>query len=416
MSTLETKISRTGYKLSQLCRAADYHPSTIHYYVRIGLLHVPRKIGLGLYLYDEDHLDRLRKIRALRKRENLSLARIKEMLRQDEEPRIEDQEDAVQVSRTPPARPAAPTVIQLTQKSEENREKILDAATELLAIKGYEGTAVSDITESISIAKGSFYLYFRDKRELFAACIQRWAERITREGERATMSRETNFVARHIMRMVACFEECPSFVGILTLVKFASTGEDAGIARVAKEALAKIADPIRWDLRRAVAAGAVREVDEEFFVSVLVGMAETVGYRLMNGSECDVPSCIHKCVDMIACGVIPRTAIAPRTKEPQRRSGEITDVRGDRVKVREIYFGGKPYLAGRIGQGEIRLDTERIAYILFDPTHAEYGVKVTMTDGEQAGVELDGNMIVSAASSVGLYTIPLRRVRSISFA
>jgi hypothetical protein len=114
--------------------------------------------------------------------------------------------------------------------------------------------------------------------------------------------------------------------------------------------------------------------------------------------------------------VIPRTAIAPRTKEPQRRSGEITDVRGDRVKVREIYFGGKPYLAGRIGQGEIRLDTERIAYILFDPTHAEYGVKVTMTDGEQAGVELDGNMIVSAASSVGLYTIPLRRVRSISFA
>jgi AcrR family transcriptional regulator len=415
MSTLETNIGRKGYKLSQLCRAADFHPSTVHYYVRIGLLHVPRKTGLGLYLYDDDHLEKLKRIRTLRKRENLSLARIKEMLRQDEEPRMEDRRHPVHVSKATPIQPAGPTVIQLTQKSEETREKILDAATRLFARKGYEGTAVSDITEAVGISKGSFYLYFKDKREVFAGCIGRLADRLERETDSAQSSREGNFVAAHIKRMVACFEACPSFVGMLHLVRFASTGEDAGLARIATEALARIENPMRRDLRRAIAAGVVREVDEECFVSVLVGTAESIGFRRMSGRACNVPSSMERCVDMIARGVIPRTGGAPRPKDPQRCSGEITDVRGDRVKVREIYFGGKPHLAGRIGEGEVQLDTGRIAYILFDHTSPACAGKVTMADGEQAGVELDGNMIVSAASSVGLYTIPLRSVRSISF-
>jgi len=90
-------------------------------------------------------------------------------------------------------------------------------------------------------------------------------------------------------------------------------------------------------------------------------------------------------------------------------------VKGDVVKVREISFGGKPYLAGRFGQGEVRLDTEKIAFILLDHTGPGCVVEVTMTNGEKKTLEQDGNLIVSAASSVGLYTLPFHRLRSISF-
>ena len=85
------------------------------------------------------------------------------------------------------------------------------------------------------------------------------------------------------------------------------------------------------------------------------------------------------------------------------------------VKVREISFGGKPYLVGRLGEGEVRLDTEKIAFILLDHTGPGCVVEVTMTNGEKTTLEQDGNLIVSAASSVGLYTVPFHRLRSISF-
>jgi len=101
--------------------------------------------------------------------------------------------------------------------------------------------------------------------------------------------------------------------------------------------------------------------------------------------------------------------------EQRRRAGTITDVRGEKVKVREICFGGKPYLIGRIGEGEIRTDTERIAFIRVDHTGPDCTVEVTMTDGEKTVLKQDSNLILSAASSVGLYAIPFHRVRSISF-
>ena len=52
---------------------------------------------------------------------------------------------------------------------------------------------------------------------------------------------------------------------------------------------------------------------------------------------------------------------------------------------------------------------------LLDQTDPECIVEVTMLDGETSNLEQDGNLIVSAASSVGLYTIPFRNIRSISF-
>ena len=75
----------------------------------------------------------------------------------------------------------------------------------------------------------------------------------------------------------------------------------------------------------------------------------------------------------------------------------------------------KDHISEIITEGEIRLDTEKIAFILLDHTDQGCMVKVTLIGGEKTTLAQDGNTIVSAASSVGLYTIPFHRLRSISF-
>jgi AcrR family transcriptional regulator len=60
---------------------------------------------------------------------------------------------------------------------EEKREAILEAATQCFAKKGYNETTVDDIAKASSTSKGSIYLYFSSKEEIFFLLNERRTER-----------------------------------------------------------------------------------------------------------------------------------------------------------------------------------------------------------------------------------------------
>jgi len=58
-------------------------------------------------------------------------------------------------------------------RKEERREQILQAALREFARGGYHGTHVSQVVRAAGVARGTFYLHFRSKHEVFAALIDR---------------------------------------------------------------------------------------------------------------------------------------------------------------------------------------------------------------------------------------------------
>lgn len=54
----------------------------------------------------------------------------------------------------------------LAEKKEKKRAALLDAAFELFTVKGFSQTSVNDIAEKAGVAKGTFYLYFKDKEDI----------------------------------------------------------------------------------------------------------------------------------------------------------------------------------------------------------------------------------------------------------
>src|SRR5476651_1611623 len=52
------------------------------------------------------------------------------------------------------------------------REAILTAALEEFSARGFEATRLDDVARRASIAKGTIYLYFRDKESLFQELIR----------------------------------------------------------------------------------------------------------------------------------------------------------------------------------------------------------------------------------------------------
>lgn len=55
---------------------------------------------------------------------------------------------------------------------ESTQERIVQSARVLFGRLGFEGTTTAEIARSAGIAEGTIYRHFRDKKELFIACVE----------------------------------------------------------------------------------------------------------------------------------------------------------------------------------------------------------------------------------------------------
>jgi len=65
---------------------------------------------------------------------------------------------------------------------------VLDAAIRRFALFGYKRTVIDDVARDVSIAKGSFYLYFKGKEDLFLGAINLERQRLQEEVEASLKS------------------------------------------------------------------------------------------------------------------------------------------------------------------------------------------------------------------------------------
>jgi AcrR family transcriptional regulator len=60
----------------------------------------------------------------------------------------------------------------------ERRQAILDAALEVFAAQGFAAARLEDVARQAGVAKGTLYLYFRDKEELFEQILRVEGEQV----------------------------------------------------------------------------------------------------------------------------------------------------------------------------------------------------------------------------------------------
>ena len=66
----------------------------------------------------------------------------------------------------------------IVKTHQERKNELLDTAQVLFYKNGYENTSVADVIDSVNIAKGTFYHYFKSKRDLLDQIIDRIAQNI----------------------------------------------------------------------------------------------------------------------------------------------------------------------------------------------------------------------------------------------
>lgn len=77
-------------------------------------------------------------------------------------------------------------------KKIEKEKKLCDAAFELFSTKGLNETSIDDIAKGAGVAKGTFYLYFKDKYDIVDRIILKKTSAIMKEAVAKTIEKEFN--------------------------------------------------------------------------------------------------------------------------------------------------------------------------------------------------------------------------------
>lgn len=92
------------------------------------------------------------------------------------------------------------------EKKKQKQEALLMSAFELFTSKGINNTSISDIAKQAKMAKGTFYLYFKDKYDIRDRLIANKASRLFERAEEAmrkekfsTLEEKVVFLVNHVV-------------------------------------------------------------------------------------------------------------------------------------------------------------------------------------------------------------------------
>jgi AcrR family transcriptional regulator len=92
---------------------------------------------------------------------------------------------------------------QETSKRQERADRILDAAAELILRWGYDKTTVDDISRKAGVAKGTIYLHWKTREDLFEALMRREQLRLAEDYVRCLAADPAGATLRGIFRSLA---------------------------------------------------------------------------------------------------------------------------------------------------------------------------------------------------------------------
>ena len=166
----------------------------------------------------------------------------------------------------------------MTNLSDETRSRILDAAADVFADKGYHDARMDEIVAASKTSKGGVYHHFPSKNYIFFALIDKFTKLL--EGRlRATIEKEEHGLQRVDAAIKICMQ---TFGQHRTLAKIALV-QAVGLGETFEEKRREIndhfAEIIQKYLDQAVADGSIAEIDTEVASRAWMGALNEVVLR-----------------------------------------------------------------------------------------------------------------------------------------
>lgn len=257
--------------------------------------------------YDEGHLQRLKEINQLKKGSRLPIAFLKEHV-ESMHTDSESSSEEYDVKKT----------VVTTKEKEHKRQEIIKQAIHVFSRKGYHRTKIIDITSSLKISTGTFYLYFKNKRDLFIQVIDDIFRNIIGEGAIAIKG-ENDFLERMKIRGKIFYDNYSKYSEILNQLRAEMASEEQWPAQEIKKIYLGLTKPVIREFEDAVKAGIIREVDPDLMAFATTGLIEIMSLRLSLDSKYNLENVIDFITDLVISRLMPNESGSQGDHQSGRR-------------------------------------------------------------------------------------------------
>jgi len=156
------------------------------------------------------------------------------------------------------------------RRKDARPEEIIAAALDLFVERGYASTRLEDVAARAGVSKGTLYLYFENKEDLFKAVVRGNVLPVLQHGE-VLMERFPGSSAELVRQMVRGWWDLTGSTKIAGLPKLiiAEAGNFPDLAKFYyDEVILRAHSMFRRVLQRGIASGEFREVDVDHMVHV----------------------------------------------------------------------------------------------------------------------------------------------------
>ncbi len=147
-------------------------------------------------------------------------------------------------------------------RSEERREQILDAATNVFARQGFHKARMDDIVQEAGLSKGAVYWYFESKDEIIDEIFDRFFSREL-EGMHELVRLDTTVSERLFTMATVLAKEIEEILGIMPIAYelYAVATRQASLRRSINKYFQRYLDVFEDLLREGIRSGEFRAID-----------------------------------------------------------------------------------------------------------------------------------------------------------
>ncbi|HEY4012746.1 MAG TPA: TetR/AcrR family transcriptional regulator [Polyangiaceae bacterium] len=188
----------------------------------------------------------------------------------------------------------------------ERRQQILSAAREVFGKRGYHAAKIDDIVAAAGIARGTFYLYFEDKRAILEEIVDRTMARlgmsIVRVDPHDPARTVADQVRENILRVIRILREDRATTKILLSD---ALGVDPAFDRKLLSFFDEMASLLERSLLDGQALGIVGPGDVRLLSWLTIGAVKEVSFQIVQrGSEYDEAKLVDGIFALFANGYL----------------------------------------------------------------------------------------------------------------
>jgi AcrR family transcriptional regulator len=173
----------------------------------------------------------------------------------------------------------------IEKKRQYTRDTIIEAAEELFSLRGYHNTQVMDIVKSVGMSAGTFYNYFKDKRDLFAQITKQNFEdfraRIKKVREPVNIWDRKDRLAKLDDTFTEYFDYIDSHRQQFLILLRGSFGVDEELDGNVWKHYSDIAQDLADDAQKWLNIGIIKGVNAHTLAYAVVGMAMHLGHSYL---------------------------------------------------------------------------------------------------------------------------------------